>query len=891
MPRPKKTPDDIPKLYGLIKEDVSESIYHEYLKIIDAPPKLGAIVDVSENFLQCLELIKKNSWPEYKWLSRFIPVAKACACIPNPDTSQKNSEGIDPDWWSQAFKGRTEKGEDQIPSYNYQGEHPLYTVLCVMHDVGDWEWAVENFRFLQMHLLCAYKDWDGLNKTVKEKNFLGKMYRGMRTLSDTSGGRGIELKILSDSPTDFIHKITNLNTLTVWQLVQFKRLNVDNLAKILNSLLRMRGLRSKRTGGGGGGKKNNFGLGVTRQIYSFNLVGSGPRLRDMQIDQEDDEVFTVEIEEEEVEVADTDDVSPYETQADKVGLDTPSSKEQRAGGWRSKYQLKHLLMANQELPFTFNQFIIPEIALLMESLGRRFRESIKQTERIIDSLEQRSSIDNVSEEEVDNLERSLKPAQFAVIAMMQVWLGRTSEEAMSIVESQKDSISEGVIQLLRKGGVSYWRFPVQIPDSHADRTALPNQERTAAGYMRLPDYFGFSEYFRKLRKTCERIEMQHPFGSWNRQDYKQCYEDTLEDIKENHGKLISKSSTYLSRFLVNELLKQGSDSADAALICGRKLPNAFNQLHYYCPDVAYLASAYETTVQKVIERVYENWPVPVKAKKVKKVKINNMSGAVGVKQCPTVQAVSQMVLTLQEKIKSTELAPDQSLKIRDRIERHNYFVAYTVLYSAYTTSYRALNQPLPRAEWMDGQGDFFALSDKDGLVKGSGIDGQVEVIVKKPKSFFNTRHIPLNEGLKRQLENWDIHRSRIKEIGFLDELRMTRAERRILQSGQPFYLDRDPNIGLVLIPSFPSRTEQQVAGFFDFAINSNRRFLRTELRMKGVPAEYVNAFMSHWSMGQQPWGQYSSFPILDYRRTITQAIEELSLECGWRPIDCPFRTR
>lgn len=889
MDSKKSDVDDKKKLYALIKGKVDKSVYHSYLKAIDAPPNCAAIVDVSNYFLECLELIE-GKWREYEDYSQFIPVARVIAVMKEPATADPMAKLVNDKWWHKWSKNISEKEDiSQIPTYNYQGKHPIYTSLCVEQDIGGDDLAIKNFRYLQLHLLIAYNKWDGSSKSFEDKKFLSRTYLAMKKLS-AGNPSSLDLGLLALPPTRFVEKITKIVDLEADEEIILKKVNKGWLATVLNSIVRLTNNTQGRKGSGGGERDVDFV--ISRQAYAFNLIGSGVRLRSWRLDKDDDEIFTGEVDPKDLEQGDIDDYSPFETIPDHIGLTTPGTKSKRSGGWRSKYQLKHIFMANQELPYSSNQYTVPEISLIMESLSRNFELAIKNTEKKLSQVKRRNwSYRKLTDQEMEELQKFLMPAQFTLIVMMQVWLGREADEAVNIILSDKEDISGDVIQLIHKEGMSYWRFSVDVPETNKDTSPIAGQERDTARYMVLPDFFGFSSYFRKMLPIVKEMGFSYPLTSWENGYYSSCFNLLQKDILLNHGKRLSKSGVHLGRFLKNQLLKEGCDAADASLICGRQFPNSGNQRYYYCPDVSQLSAFYERTVKKTIEQVYENWPVKTKKEKAKAKSYPAQIGAVGVKQCPTVEAVQILTKELQSRIQSTIKEPGQPTRYRDPYERHNYFVAYIIFYCAYATSFRALNSPLPRQEWRDVKNNFCILSDKDGLATRTDINEEGEVTYRKPDSFFNSRFVPLTSGLKKQIEYWEIHRSKLHEIGMLYGLKRTSARVKILNSGQPFYLFEDPENGLRLERSRPSLTEKIVSDFFNFKVNSNRRFLRTELRMRGVSSEFVNAYMSHWAMAQQPWGQYSSFPIEKYRIEMLEALEGLSKESGWRPVKSPFRNR
>ena len=68
---------------------------------------------------------------------------------------------------------------------------------------------------------------------------------------------------------------------------------------------------------------------------------------------------------------------------------------------------------------------------------------------------------------------------------------------------------------------------------------------------------------------------------------------------------------------------------------------------------------------------------------------------------------------------------------------------------------------------------------------------------------------------------------------------------------------------------------------FPLPVNINRHYLRSILRDKDCPAEYVDAFMGHWQRGQEPFGQFSTLSPEEVFSAIAPVFDELRREAGW----------
>ena len=95
-----------------------------------------------------------------------------------------------------------------------------------------------------------------------------------------------------------------------------------------------------------------------------------------------------------------------------------------------------------------------------------------------------------------------------------------------------------------------------------------------------------------------------------------------------------------------------------------------------------------------------------------------------------------------------------------------------------------------------------------------------------------------------------------------------------------FLLDDKLNI----VPIRPSTLKPLLEDLLPLPINTNRRYLRTHLRLRGCPTEIVDAFMGHWARGEEPWGKYSSLSYAQVIEELKHYLEPLVSELGFRPI-------
>jgi hypothetical protein len=79
----------------------------------------------------------------------------------------------------------------------------------------------------------------------------------------------------------------------------------------------------------------------------------------------------------------------------------------------------------------------------------------------------------------------------------------------------------------------------------------------------------------------------------------------------------------------------------------------------------------------------------------------------------------------------------------------------------------------------------------------------------------------------------------------------------------------------------PGTLTSYLEDFLGLPANAHRRFMRTELREAGCPADYVNAFMGHASYGEEPWCRYSSLSVKNYRVVMERYLEPILRDLGF----------
>jgi hypothetical protein len=82
--------------------------------------------------------------------------------------------------------------------------------------------------------------------------------------------------------------------------------------------------------------------------------------------------------------------------------------------------------------------------------------------------------------------------------------------------------------------------------------------------------------------------------------------------------------------------------------------------------------------------------------------------------------------------------------------------------------------------------------------------------------------------------------------------------------------------------------ELTLAPYLPLPANFYRKFMRTNLAERQCSTEIIDTWMGHWDMGQEPWGNYSSFSGKEYILQLKKYLLPLLDEIDWKPIKSVF---
>jgi hypothetical protein len=295
-------------------------------------------------------------------------------------------------------------------------------------------------------------------------------------------------------------------------------------------------------------------------------------------------------------------------------------------------------------------------------------------------------------------------------------------------------------------------------------------------------------------------------------------------------------------------------SATATLMFGRPAPGSQARLYYTALPLVEIRARY----RELIEEMSASSGVPLTfSQNDDQLPIPSLS--LGCRYLPTLQQYVDALAGLRkhlEQLKKSLLTDDQWLVF------HNHFTVYSVLCQGLLTGMRPTHH---------------------GFIRSSDILHGVDVAVVRDKDTedeFHSRTIPLHPLAIQIAENYQSHieamAGRMHRIGMLQPWHL-------LQCPTPFFFtnagrkrkDGDKTIRVAITPFRPKKYADLLAPWIDLPANSHRRFLRSYLDMKRVPAEIIDAYIGHGNLGEHFWHAQSTLSFTDIRQALRPQLDEL----------------
>lgn len=707
----------------------------------------------------------------------------------------------------------------------------IYAMLMNTHESSDNE-AQQNYRALQGYILISHALLL-LNRTKLQAYLFStpeRKYLGRATAAGVNASREVRNYSLEGYDSSDLLELGNLNSVvrSMDNIGNLEPSAKKSLCSYLSLGLGLRELADKKGGGGGGYSRVFHGWSD-----GFIRFGSGQSHEQHKSDDTSVTIITpLEGDDDRSKELIEWGLDPSENQGgdELVLIDNTGGK---SGRLFTRAQVRHVIMANQMFRNQWSQATVYELTCLMKACGEQIRN------------------DGVSE-----LRREV-----VSMVMIMLWAGSNLEAVKSNFRWLNGGTAYGKQVLgyefdsLSKEGK--WLITPHTPDLKGSPTKRQKSYcRIKNDYLELPDPFKIGQYIIRAFPEERLLDVKNRLFNRKLTTYRKELKVFLSSIGHEHRL----NEFKISRYLFYKIASEGNgDIADAILITGRYHPLGQTLLHYTSSDKERLQQVYLRSVADVVSKIYQEGYM-CEAPTLSIAAPRNIH-TVGSNLCPTLDAVLALILALQQKISVTP-AEHKNAAI---IEYHNWYTLYTILVIGYATGYRAIVDPFPVDSEIDEESGLAVISDKDG------------------PDYYNSRVVWVPESVREQISNYMSHRAKILP------LIASRYPRLLFADGEDqlsriFLLENDFKPTEIR----PSALTPLLAEYLPLPLNVNRRFLRTELRARNCPSEVVDAFMGHWSRGQEPWGQYSSLSIIEIVENLKGYIEGILNDLNIKPIKSRF---
>lgn len=502
---------------------------------------------------------------------------------------------------------------------------------------------------------------------------------------------------------------------------------------------------------------------------------------------------------------------------------------------KAREALKHIAMANQQLPFAMEQLAPHDIDLFLKELAI-----------LSCTAGELCGIDN---------------EDLAAFLAIGFWTSRSMDHIVHATFAPSLSAARANIAVHRDTD-NTWYFVItpRKPDLRtrierkAEAQALTPAKRYCLPVPELAIKMICPWVDQMSAKYLEVRIFEHSVSK-----YEAASDQFFKLIRGKHDSRLS--VTRIFNHLHNIISQQpGSESTHAMAISGKADILGKVNLHYTACLTARIHDAYQWAVGYICG---QNRGVPSKnqCNQEKEEFIH-----VGSRYVPRRPVIKKMIKNMREQL--AQLRMDMDVSFDSLVNFHNVFTSYIVLMIGFCTGYRAVHDPLLQEAEIDHSSGFGVIADKDG------------------NDFYNTRIVWLPPMCLSQLKLYSEHLDNMRRSLFWWNQKLFFSSKEDSITGRQqerscpglFYLDRKHDCVEVRPSSLESYLE--LIGFA-LPVNSNRHYLRSNLLRMGCPPEVINAFMGHWSQGLEPWGRFSGLSPDTYRRELSRYLGILIEEDGW----------
>ncbi|MBN1141798.1 MAG: hypothetical protein JXB25_08410 [Deltaproteobacteria bacterium] len=308
-----------------------------------------------------------------------------------------------------------------------------------------------------------------------------------------------------------------------------------------------------------------------------------------------------------------------------------------------------------------------------------------------------------------------------------------------------------------------------------------------------------------------------------------------------HRLTLNRVQSHMERLLSR--LPRG-DLAAAGLALGKDIYLARTRIHYASFDSGALRQLHRQACLEICRQggTPSSEPIPP---------ARGGSCHLGTPFRPKASSIRSLVANLKKLLRFFEGRPSSREAL---IQYHNAYTLYTVLMIAYSTGYRAVNDPYIPSLRRDETTGFCVIRDKDSA------------------DFYHCRLAWLPKVCLRQLHFFERH---------VQQLLGSRAPQQEQRAESLFFLSPEGRP----LPATRGLIEEQLRGHgFFLPPNAQRHFLKSELQERGCSVEAIELLLGHWNLGQEGWTETSALSPLLFRDELESHLPPLLERVGLIPV-------
>ncbi|MBQ0759005.1 MAG: site-specific integrase [Zhongshania sp.] len=520
---------------------------------------------------------------------------------------------------------------------------------------------------------------------------------------------------------------------------------------------------------------------------------------------------------------------------------------------RQTSQIQHLSSLNQRLPFRYQQLTETELAIAA-ALPMELIQSAQSNEII------EGNAASSNESELDEY--------VAALIQILLWLGRPLNQLLDMrFYQQLNELPKTIEDIAYISKEDVFVLPIRSPEwkrklSENDRYLL---ERVGGASKTSSDHRIIVSSPIRFRRIANLIERKYCDSGAGRAKYffPSWLHGTLEARLRkvlwacNRQNDVRLTPLRISQALFDEITTLSTDWVDASLITGHVFTITEVASHYYSISGDDLQILYHAAVDSLRSRLAPYLRLDNRGFYDFEQTLSNEADH-GSKLNVKPQLVKKLVQHFKHEL---AMAKRRELGVT---AVHNALTTYISFWVLFCTGYRAVNDLIFKIQEIDWESGLLVISDKDDDYQSNS-----RVVWLPPKLLqqidLYMKHIEVMQTkLHPDTPAW-LHVHQL--------LREPTADVPLL-----FFIREDRVIQRLT----PESLRQHIEGY-TLPINIGRHYLRPRLRALGCHAEYVNAYLGHWQIGQEPFGRYSSMSPLEMVSQISPFLESLRLEAGWTP--------